>query len=75
MFQKVVLLEISGSSLLTRVASLQYIFCSATKHELLIKFLEGAFKFTENFQEVNSNGVPYQRFTDLQTAAFSLACF
>ena len=75
MFRKVALLEISRSSLLTRVASLPYSFCNATKYELLTKFLEGAFKFTENFQEVISNGVPYQKFTDLQTAAFSLVCF
>ena len=75
MFRKVALLEISRSSLLTRVASLQYSFCNATKYELLTKFLEGAFKFTENFQDVISNGVPYQKFTDLKTAAFSLACF
>ena len=63
------------SLFLTRVASLQYTFCNATKYELLTKFLEGAFKFTENFQEVISNGVPYQKFTELQTAAFSLASF
>ena len=36
---------------------------------------EYCFKFTENFQEEISNGVPYQKFTDLQTAAFSFACF
>ena len=75
MFRKVALLEISRSSLLTGVASLQYTFCDATKYELLTKFLEGALKFTENFQEAIFNEVPYQKFTDLQTAAFSLARF
>ena len=61
--------------LLTRLAGLQYTFCNGTKYELLIKFLEDAFEYTENFQEIISNGVPYQKFTDLQTVAFSLACF
>ena len=75
MFQKVALLEISRSSLSTRVAGLQYTFCNATKCELQTKFFEGAFKFTENFQEVNSNRVPYQKFTDLQTAAFKPCIF
>ena len=75
MFRKVALLEISRSSLLTIVASLQYAFCNGTKYQLLTKFLEGAFTFTEDFQEVISNGIPYQKFTDLQTAAFTLACF
>ena len=67
MLRKVALLEIS-SPLLPRVAGLQYTLCNATKNELLTKFHEGSFKFTENFQEVISNGVPYQKFTDLQTA-------
>ena len=75
MFRKVALQEISRSSLLTRVAGLQYTFCNATKYELPTKFLERTFKFTENFQEVISNGVPYHKFTDLQTAAFSFVCF
>ena len=75
MFRKVALVEISRSPLLPRVAGLQYTFCNATKNELVTKFLEGAFKHTENFQEVIPSGVPYQKFTDLQTAAFSLACF
>ena len=75
MFRKVALLEISRSPLLPRVAGLEYTFCNTTKNELLTKFHEGAFKLKENFQEVISNGVPYQKFTDLQTPAFSLACF
>ena len=75
MFRKVALLEISRSPLLPRIAGLQYTFCKATKDELLTKFLEGAFKLTENVQEMISNGVSYQKFTDLQTAASSLACF
>ena len=32
-------------------------------------------KLTENFQEVIFNWVPYQKFTNLQNAALSLACF
>ena len=75
MFRKVVLLEISRTPLLQRVAGVQYTFCNATKNELLTKFHGGTFKLTENFHEAISNGVPYQKFTDLQTAAFSFACF
>ena len=48
---------------------------NATKNELLVTFFKGALKFTENFQEVISIGFPYQKFTNLQTAAVSLACF
>ena len=54
MFRKVALLEILRSPLLPRIAGLQYTFCNATKNELLTKFHEGAFKLTENFQEVIS---------------------
>ena len=70
MFQKVAFLEISRSPLLTGVTGLQYTVCNATKNELLTKFLKCALKLTENFQEVISTEVPYQKFTDLQTAAF-----
>ena len=42
---------------------------------MLTKFLKVALKFTENFHEVISNEAPYQKFTGLQTADFSLACF
>ena len=52
-----------------------YTVCNATKSDFLLKFLKDALKPLENFQEVISNGVPYQRFTDLQAAAFSLARF
>ena len=69
MFQKMSFLEISKSPLLTRVAGLLYTVCNATKNELLTKFLKCALKLTENFQEVISTEVPYQKFTDLQTAA------
>ena len=69
MFQKVAFLEISRSPLLTGVAGLQYTVCNATKNELLTKFLKCVLKLTENFQEVISTEVPYQKFTDLQTAA------
>ena len=45
------------------------------QNELLIKSLKCTLRLTENFKEVISNRVPYQKFTDLQTAAFSLAWF
>ena len=61
-------LEISRRSLLTGVAGLQYPICNATKNKLLNKFLKCALKLTENFQEVISTEVPYQKFTDLQAA-------
>ena len=48
---------------------------NVTKGELVVKFLEGALKLTENFKEVISNGVPYQKLTNLQTAAVGLVCF
>ena len=75
MLQKVALLEISRSPLLTGVAGLQYTVCNATRNELLTKFFKGALKLTENFQKVDSNMVPRQKYTDLQSAAFSFACF
>ena len=46
----------------------------ASKSELLTECLKGALKPTENFQEVISNEVPYQKFTNLQNAAFSREC-
>ena len=66
MFRKVTLLEISKSPLLIGFAGLQYIVCNAVK---------GVLKLAENFQEVISNMVPYQKYTDIQAAALSLACF
>ena len=45
------------------------------QNELLTKFLEGALKLTENFQERISNGVLYQEFTDQQNVALSLRYF
>ena len=39
------------------------------------QFFNGALKLTKNFQEMTSNGGHYKKFTDLQTAVFSLACF
>ena len=71
--EKQLLQKFREALLLTRATGLQYTFCNATKNELLTKFLEGAFK-TENFQEVMSDEVPYQKVADLQTTAFSLAC-
>ena len=65
----VAFLEISRSPLLTAVAGLQYTVCNATKNELFIKCLKGALRLTENFQEVISNGVPYQKFTGLHLSA------
>ena len=69
------LLEISRSVLFSGVTCLQYIVSNASKIELLTRFFKGALKLTENFQEMISNGVPYQKFPDLQIVAFNLACF
>ena len=71
----VAFLEILRITLLTGLEGLQYTICNATKSELLTKFLKVDLKLTENFQEVVTNGISYQKFTDLQTAALSLACF
>ena len=71
MFQKVAFLKILEKSPFTRscrFAGIQYRVCNATKNELLAKFLKCALKLTENFQEVISTEVAYQKFTDLQTA-------
>ena len=69
------LLEISRSVLFSGVTGLWYTVSNATEIELLTKFLKGTLKLTENFQKVISNGVPHQKFPDLQFAAFNLACF
>ena len=69
MFRNVAFLEISRSFLLTGVAGLQYTVCNATKNELLTKFRKCAFKLKEISKKVISTVVPYQKFTDLQTAA------
>ena len=53
------LLEISRGPLLTGVAGLQYTVFNVIKGELPTKFLKGALKLIENFQEVVSNGIPY----------------
>ena len=45
--------------LLTVVAGLQSTVFNATKNELLTKFVKGALKLTENFQEMISNGVSF----------------
>ena len=66
MSQKVALLE---SPLLPRVAGLHYTFCNVTKNELLTKFLEGAFKLTEKFQEVIST----LKSINLQTSKLQLS--
>ena len=63
MFRKVAFLEISRRSLLILFS------LNATKNELLTKFLKYALKLTENFQEVISTEVPYQKFTVVQAAA------
>ena len=47
----------------------------ASKSELLTECLKSTLKPTENFQEVISNEVPYQKFTNLQNSAFSRECF
>ena len=69
MFRKVTLLEISRSLLVTGVAGLQYTVCNATRNSLLTKLLKGVLKHIKNFQEVVSYKVPYQKYTDRQTAA------
>ena len=70
MLRNVAFPEISTSPLLTGVAGLRYTVCKATKIKLLTKFLSKyALNLTENFQEVIYTEVPYQKFTDLQTAA------
>ena len=77
MFRKVAFLEISISPLLTAVAGLLTTVYNATKNELLTKFVKGALKLTENFQEMIANGVPFSLsyYTVLQTKAFSRAGF
>ena len=62
MLRKVAFLEVLRSPLFKGVAGS---LCKATKNELLTKFLKGALKVSENFQEVFSTGAPYQKFTDL----------
>ena len=66
MFRKVAPLEILKSSLSTGVQAYS---------KLLTKFLIVGLKLTENFQEVISDGAPYQKLTNLQNAALSLARF
>ena len=73
MFRKVSLLEILRSPLLTEVQAYSIEFVRFRKRTP--QFLKGALKLTENFQEVISNGFPYQKFTNLQNAAFSLDRF
>ena len=74
-FWKVALLEIPRSPLLAGVARLQYTVYSVTKNELLTKFLKTASKIPENILQMISNGVHYQKLSDLQTAAFILVYF
>ena len=54
MFRKVTPLEFLRSLLVIGVAGLQYTVCSATRNELLTKFLKGVLKHIESFQEVVS---------------------
>ena len=68
MSQKEILPEISKSPLSIGFAGLEF----ATLPENLTKVV---LRGTENLQEVVSNMVPYQKYTDIQAAAFSLACF
>ena len=75
MFRKVTLLEILKTPLLIGFADLQYRICNAARNKHSTKFLKVVLRLTENFQEVVSNMVPYQKYTDLQVAAFRLACF
>ena len=57
MFRKEAFLEISRSPLLTAVAGLQSTVYNATKNELLPKFVKGALKLTEYFEEMISNTI------------------
>ena len=61
MVRKVALLEMSRNHLLTGVSGLPSTVFNASKNEIPTKFLKGALKFTENFQEVISNG--FQQFS------------
>ena len=54
------------------LTGLQYIVCNAARNKYLTKFLKGVLKLPK---KVVSNMVPYQKYTDIQTAAFYLACF
>ena len=78
-FRKVALLQDLKSPLLPGVQDHSIEFepygLNASKNEFLTKFLKVGLKPTENFQEVIPDGVPYQKFTNLQKAAFSLASF
>ena len=60
MLQKVVLVEIWRSHYLAGVAVLLFTVYNDSENEILAKLLKGALKFTENFQEVISNG--FQQF-------------
>lgn len=73
MFRKKALREISKSFLLAEAA--EYTVCKTAKNGLPTKYFKDALKLTENPPEEISNGVPYQRLADLQSAAFSTACF
>ena len=59
MFRKAAFSKISKSPPLAAVAGLQSTADNVTKNELLTKFVKGALKLTENFQEMISNGVPF----------------
>ena len=75
MLKKVTFLEILKSPLLIEFAGLQYIVSNAARNYHLTKFLKSVLKLTGNFQEVVSNIVPYQKYTDIQASAFNLARF
>ena len=70
MFRKVAFIEISRRPLLTGVAGLQYSVYNATENELLTKFLKYVLKLIENFQEIISTEVPYQKFTNCRLTCF-----
>ena len=74
MFRKVALLEILKSPLLTGVQAYSIEFERFLK-QTPNQFLRVGLKLMENFQEVISDGVPHQKFTNLQNTALSLACF
>ena len=47
-----------------------FLYDNGLRHERV----KGALRLIENFPEVISNGIPHQ-ISDLQIAAFNLACF
>ena len=64
LLQKVALLKIWRSHPLTGIAGLPSTIWNGSKNEFLIKFLKGALKFTESFQDVTSMVSAIQEFSN-----------